>query len=78
MDRAARYVPGGTCLAKSVALAWILRRNGVAATVRIGVRTGGRFDAHAWVECEGAPINDAPAGYAVFVHTARDPKRNHG
>jgi hypothetical protein len=78
IDRAGRYVPGGTCLAKSLALAWMLRRNGVAAMVRIGVRTGGRFDAHAWVECEGTPIGDAPDGYTAFVDAASDPKRAHG
>ena len=67
VDRAGRYVPGGTCLAKSLALAWMLRRNGVAATVRIGVRTGGRFDAHAWVECEGLATTEPPEIADRFV-----------
>jgi hypothetical protein len=58
VDRAGRYVPGGTCLAKSLALAWMLGRRGVAATVRVGVRTDGGFAAHAWVECDGVPITE--------------------
>jgi transglutaminase-like putative cysteine protease len=63
VDRAGRYVPGSTCLPKSMALAWMLRRRGVAAAVRIGVRTTGRFEAHAWVEAEGVALT-APAGAA--------------
>jgi hypothetical protein len=53
VDRAGRYVPGGTCLAKALALARMLRARGIAADVRVGVRTAGGFDAHAWIECEG-------------------------
>lgn len=78
VERAGRYVPGSTCLAKSLALAWMLRRRGVAATVRVGVSTDGGFSAHSWVECEGTPIGEAPTGYAVFVDAASDPKRAHG
>ena len=52
-DRAERYAPGGSCLSKSVALAWMLRREGLDAAVRIGVRTAGAFEAHAWVEASG-------------------------
>ena len=63
VDRAGRYVPGGTCLPKSLALAWMLRRRGVSAAVRIGVRTAGGFEAHAWVEVEGVAL-PAPDGAA--------------
>ncbi len=65
VDRAGRYVPGGTCLPKSLALAWMLRGEGVAAAVRIGVKTAGGFEAHAWVESEGTAIT-TPDG-AVIV-----------
>ena len=61
VDRAGRYVPGGTCLPKSLALAWMLRRRGVAAAVRIGVKKDGRFEAHAWVECGGVAVTE-PSG----------------
>ena len=63
VDRAGRYVPGGTCLPKSLALAWLLRGLGVAAAVRIGVKTAGGFEAHAWVDCEGVALT-APGGAA--------------
>ena len=53
VERAGRYVPGATCLSNAVALAWMLRRRGVEAAVRIGIRTAGGFEAHAWVEAAG-------------------------
>ena len=38
----------------------LVRRGlGVAAAVHIGVRTTGRFEAHAWVECDGVAVTDA-------------------
>jgi hypothetical protein len=55
IDRAGRYVPGGTCLSNAIALTWMLRRRGVDAAVRIGVKRAGGFEAHAWVECDGLP-----------------------
>jgi len=50
-----------TCLTRSLLLDWMLRRQGVQSELRIGVRmAGGALDAHAWVECDGRPVNDAP------------------
>jgi hypothetical protein len=72
--RAGRYVPGGTCLAQSLALAWMLRRNGVAAAVRIGIRTADGFDAHAWVESDGVALTEGPPrpdGYAVVAESSQ-------
>lgn len=67
VNRAGRYVPGATCLSRSLALAWLLRRRGVDASVCIGARQDlGRFEAHAWVEVAGVAINHAPPGYAAF------------
>jgi hypothetical protein len=63
VDRAARYVPGATCLARSAALARLLRKNGVPARVRLGVAAGETFAAHAWVEVDGVPLADAPARF---------------
>jgi len=60
VNRAGRYVPGGTCLSRSLALAWMLRGRGVAADVRIGAKASGEFAAHAWVEHAGVALNDAP------------------
>ena len=63
VDRAGRYVPGASCLSRSLALAWLLRGNGVEAVVRIGVKTAGPFEAHAWVEAGGAALT-TPGGVA--------------
>ena len=68
---AARHSPfPATCLTRSLLLEWLLRRLNVISELRIGVRlTQGMLDAHAWVECEGAPVNDQPdvsAQYASF------------
>lgn len=68
VDRAGRYVPGGTCLPKALALAWMLRGHGVAAAVSIGVKTAGQFEAHAWVECDGVAVENVPAGYAAILN----------
>ena len=59
---AARHTLGSrTCLTRSLLLGWLLRRRGVQSQLRIGVRfTQGVLDAHAWVECEGVPVNDRP------------------
>ncbi len=60
VNAAARYGPyRAPCLERSLALWWLLRRRGIAADLRIGVRkAAGEFEAHAWVELEGAVIND--------------------
>jgi hypothetical protein len=59
---AARHVPWpATCLTRSLVLVRMLRGRGAAARLCIGVRlVDGALDAHAWVELEGVPVNDAP------------------
>jgi len=50
-----------TCLSRSLTLWWILRRQGIASELRIGVsKDDGEFAAHAWVELDGIPINNTP------------------
>jgi hypothetical protein len=71
VNRAAHYAPGPvTCLTRSLLLRWLLRRRGIASELRIGVQlVQGKLDAHAWVEYEGIPINDAQdvaQRFAVF------------
>ena len=71
VNRAAHYAPGPvTCLTRSLLLRWLLRRCGIGSELRIGVQLAqGRLDAHAWVEYEGIPINDAQdvaQRFAVF------------
>lgn len=48
------------CLAQSLALQSLLRREGIPGSqVRIGVRRDARgFAAHAWVELDGAPLGE--------------------
>ena len=74
VNSAARYAPGPvTCLTRSLLLRWLLRRRGIASVLRIGVQlVEGRLDAHAWVEYQGVPINDAPdvgQRFAAFNET---------
>jgi hypothetical protein len=50
-----------TCLGEALVLAWILRREGVEATVRIGVhRSAGGLKAHAWLEQDGRAVFGLP------------------
>ena len=49
-----------TCLRRSLLLWWLLRRDGIETVVRVGVNhDDGSFNAHAWVEYLGRPVNDA-------------------
>lgn len=50
-----------SCLERSLALWWLLRRNGIEAELQIGAQTSGKeFAAHAWVEWDGMVLNDSP------------------
>ena len=58
-----------TCLRQSLALWWLLRRRGIPAELRIGVRKDdGELQAHAWVEHDGQALNDAQnaTAYSAF------------
>ncbi len=58
---AAHHAPYATaCLPRSLTLWWLLRRQGVAGELRIGVaRVDRELRAHAWVERDGVVLNDA-------------------
>jgi hypothetical protein len=48
-----------SCLAKSLTLWWLLARQGISSHLRIGIRKEReKFEAHAWVECDGAALNE--------------------
>jgi len=48
-----------SCLAKSLALWWLLGIRGIESHLRVGIRKQGeKFEAHAWVERDGAAINE--------------------
>ena len=56
---AAAPLPYATCLSRSLALWWLLRRQGVNGDLRVGVRKEeGKFEAHAWVEYQGEVLSD--------------------
>jgi hypothetical protein len=47
-----------TCLEESLALWYLLGRQNISSSIRIGVRTqAGKFEAHAWVEYQGEALN---------------------
>jgi len=68
---AARHGLGNpSCLEESLVLAYLLRRQGIEAQLRIGVKKNiPKFEAHAWVECAGVALNEAESlhdHYAPF------------
>jgi hypothetical protein len=54
---AALYPGRARCLEQSLVLYYLLRRQGVAVRYRQGVQAY-PFEAHAWIEYRGQPIND--------------------
>jgi hypothetical protein len=57
VDRAARTIPGSSCLARAFAAEILLRRAGARVRSSIGVSAGGSpLDAHAWVESAGVIV----------------------
>jgi Transglutaminase-like superfamily len=56
------------CLQRSAATVCLLKKSGIAAELVIGVQQV-PFEAHAWVEVDGAVVNDKPCmreSYAVL------------
>ncbi|HUI50302.1 MAG TPA: lasso peptide biosynthesis B2 protein [Terriglobales bacterium] len=66
-----------TCLEESLALWYVLRKQGIASQLRIGVRKShGKFEAHAWVEYAGEAVNQPEAAhlhYAAFEQEFSEP-----
>jgi hypothetical protein len=70
---AARVVWGASCLPQSVVVHRLLRREGIATTIRIGVRKSSHaLEAHAWVEYAGRPITDPATVHQQFTVLAAD------
>lgn len=65
----ARCLPfQSNCLDQSVALWWMLRRRGIAATMHIGGRKeAANFEAHAWVEVGGFTFPEMSGGNSPFT-----------
>jgi Transglutaminase-like superfamily len=74
---ASRLVPRTTCLTEALALNHLLRRDGQAGALRIGVANdGGRFAAHAWVELNGTTLLSSPgvvSRYSRFLDWPTEP-----
>ena len=75
VDIAGRFVTG-RCLAKSLTVRKLLAENGHASELWIGVRPGGPFEGHAWVEHEGrirygGPVADGFVPLLVLGPAAR-------
>lgn len=71
VNEAVRHIwRSSTCLEKSLALWWLLGRQGIASELRIGARkVQDKFEAHAWVERQGIAVNepdDVHRHYAPF------------
>ena len=81
VDRACRYYPTSpACLQRSVALASMLRKRGIAADLKIGIRQF-PFASHAWVEVGGRIINDAQPVRELYptLHEFKAmPYKSHG
>jgi hypothetical protein len=57
-----------SCLVKSLTLWWLLARQGIPSQLRIGVRKEvERFEAHAWVDCDGTPLNEPDEHHQHYV-----------
>src|SRR3990172_5096779 len=69
VDAAYRRSPfASSCLTRSLVLHRVLRARRLPSRLRIGVsQPGGAFEAHAWVECAGAPLNDRDALHQHFA-----------
>src|SRR6202051_3234532 len=70
MVRSAAYRTWGTpaCLEQSLALWWLLGRQGISTSVRIGTRKNEeKFEAHAWVEWVGVALNEAEEAHKTYA-----------
>lgn len=54
------------CLPRALLLSALLRRRRMSATLCLGARADGAFDAHAWVEIDGRPVNEAADLQATY------------
>ncbi len=59
---------GGNCLVRSLTLWAILLRRGLPTDLRVGFRKrDGRVEGHAWLEHDGAPINETLQETLTYV-----------
>jgi hypothetical protein len=71
IERAARSVPGATCLTQALAAEILLRRAGHPAAIRVGVAksSSGELAAHAWIEAYGRVLlGDHDLDHYTWLH----------
>lgn len=78
VNSAAYHLPfKPTCLHKSLALWWMLQREGYPSKIILGAKKeGNQFEAHAWVEYQDVILNDTEdvkERYASFDYPAVNP-----
>ena len=58
VERAGRVIRDASCLTQALAARVLMRRNGLDARLRLGVRRGrsGSMEAHAWIESDGRVV----------------------
>jgi hypothetical protein len=57
-----------SCLPRSLTLQRLLQERGIASELRVGVRKhAGRLEAHAWIECHGAPLLESAQVHERFA-----------
>ena len=57
-----------SCLPRSLTLQQLLQERGIASELRVGVRKhAGRLEAHAWIECHGAPLLESAQVHERFA-----------
>ena len=56
-----------SCLEESLALWWLLGRQSISSELRVGIRKDGeKLEAHAWVERQGAALNEPQARHLHY------------
>lgn len=66
--RAAALLPGSSCLSHSIAVRWLLARNGITAELHVGFsRRTNPPAGHAWVEVDGRPVLDSKSMVDEFA-----------
>ena len=89
VTKVGHYMPWKpNCLERSITLAWLLRRRGHEASLRIGVQQiPGDLLFHAWIELNGVVLNDDPDVAGLYIpfpegmeseHTQGNPLRRWG
>ena len=53
---ASRYLPRTTCLPEALTIQILLSWHGHMSRLHIGVALAQKFEAHAWVECDGSVV----------------------